>query len=83
MNVPLQAFAGSPACAKVEDACKAAGYLVKDLASTGKNLRKDCMKPLLDGKDVPNVKADAASIHACQSARPSGKVHRVLGHPKT
>jgi hypothetical protein len=53
----------SSACKKVAHACKAAGY------SKEKDMKfwKDCMKPVLYGQTVKNVKVDATDVSTCRT----------------
>jgi hypothetical protein len=57
---------GSQPCKKLMEACKAAGF-VKGQAQAGKNIMKDCMKPLMTGQSVSGVTVDAGDIQACQA----------------
>ena len=52
-------------CMKIQQACNAAGF-EKGKAKEGKGLVVHCMKPLLEGKSVPGVTVDAATIQTCQ-----------------
>ena len=51
-------------CKNIMAACKAAGYAphAKD-----KDLRKDCMKPIMHGQAVEGVTVDPADVPACQA----------------
>lgn len=64
---------GDHPCAKLHEACKAAGYVKGAHKSNGKGMVLDCMKPLLEGKSVEGVTASAEDIAACKSKRESFK----------
>jgi hypothetical protein len=51
-------------CHVIATSCKAAGYArhAKD-----KNLRRDCMKPILSGQSVEGVTVQPADVQACQA----------------
>lgn len=58
-------------CAQVWKACESAGFVKGKSAPSGKNLYKDCMKPVMDGKTVEGVTVDASTVQACQKAKGS------------
>ncbi len=51
-------------CRTIAAACKAAGYTHH---SQEKNLRRDCMKPILTGQAVAGVTVDPAEVSACKA----------------
>ena len=53
-------------CAKIIQACEAAGYIKGGSKREGKSLNGNCVKPLLAGQSVPGVSMDSAVIQACQ-----------------
>ena len=55
-------------CVKIQQACNAAGF-AKGGAKERKGLFANCVKPILDGQDVPGVTVDAATIQACQNIK--------------
>ena len=62
------------ACMKIAVACESAGYrLSKDVP--GKNIRKDCVKPILDGQTVAGVQVDSQAIQQCKEGREKMKEH--------
>ena len=63
-------------CSKIWQACTAAGF-TKDGAA-GKDLRTNCMKPIMDGQSVEGVTVDAANVQACKDMK--GK-HGGHHHP--
>lgn len=65
-------------CLKIEQACKAAGF-VKGGAKEGKGLIVDCVKPLLEGKNVLGVTVDAATRKACQDKSKARRASRDEG----
>ncbi len=56
-------------CEKVKEACEAAGYTKGGHKKDKKGLFADCMKPLMDGKSVNGVTADAAQVSACKEKK--------------
>lgn len=52
-------------CAPIVKACLDAGY-ARDGAE-GKQFWKDCMKPVVLGKSVADVKVDAKDVKACRA----------------
>lgn len=60
------AHESNSSCRAIVKACKAAGYERK---SEEKKFWKDCMKPLLLGKTVKNVKLDDNVIKNCREKK--------------
>ncbi len=59
--------AGAAACKSIESTCEAAGYVRH---SKEKNLRRDCVEPILSGRTVTGVAAvKAADVKACEEHR--------------
>jgi hypothetical protein len=56
-------------CKTLKSACEAAGYYKGGHKQDNKGLWKDCMQPLLDGKTVAGVSADAAVVAACKEKK--------------
>ena len=63
---------GEHPCHKIEEACKAAGY-VRGGAKTDKGLVKNCMAPLMAGQSVSGVSITSADVQACQAKRNANK----------
>lgn len=61
-------------CAKMKDACVAAGFTGDH--KDGKGLRVDCMDKLSDGVAVAGVTVDAADVAACKKERVQHLEHR-------
>jgi hypothetical protein len=55
-------------CRELEQACKSAGF-AKGQHKQAKGLWKDCMDPILDGKSVQGVSADASVVQACKAKK--------------
>ncbi len=55
-------------CKKIEDACKAAGF-IKGGAKDGKGLYKNCMMPLLQGQAVNGVTIGADDVADCKAKK--------------
>ena len=68
--------AGCP-CKQIEKACEAAGFVKGKNAPAGKNVFKDCLKPIKEGKTVEGVTVDPATVQGCQACK-GGKGHH--GH---
>ncbi len=51
-------------CRTIATACKAAGF---QRHAKDKNLRRDCMKPILTGQTVAGVSVQPADVQACQA----------------
>lgn len=93
MNIPTfanQASNTAPSakpskpCQAVRAACQAAGFVKGD--KQGKNIWKDCIKPILSGQQVTGVTADADSVKACQAKkakREGQKVPAKAANPTT
>ena len=56
--------APSHPCHAIATACQAAGYTRH---AAEKNLRRDCMKPILHGQAVDGVSVQPADVQACQA----------------
>jgi hypothetical protein len=70
---PATAVSGDgTACRKIEDACKAAGF-VKGEHAQGKGLGQDCAKPIMNGQTVSGVTVDAATVKDCKAERAAAK----------
>ena len=54
-------------CETIAKACLKAGYLQRE--SGYKTFWMDCMKPILMGKSVENVKIDQETIQSCRSVK--------------
>lgn len=54
-------------CRRIKQACSAAGY--SKGKKEGKGLRRDCMRPLLQGQNVPGVNVKASDVVACQERK--------------
>ena len=63
-SISAMAMADSHPCYKIAEACKSAGFVKHGAA--GKDMKKDCMKPIMNGQSVSGVSADAADVQACQ-----------------
>lgn len=66
---------GKMACMTIADSCISAGYR---FTIEGKNIWKNCLEPVVEGKTISGVTAKAEDIKHC-------KVHRALWkktHPK-
>ncbi len=61
---PAAPPAGHP-CAKIVAACQAAGY--SKGGASGKDLRHDCMKPIMTGGSAAGVTVDANDVQACKA----------------
>lgn len=61
------------ACTQVYEACKAAGFLPAGDATAGNKIRRNCIKPLLDGAAVPGKgpralpQVEASILAACNA----------------
>lgn len=60
---------GNPACQRVRVACESAGYQKGADKGSGKRRGKNCVSPLLEGKEVQGVTVAAADIKACAEHR--------------
>ena len=56
-------------CKTLKAACEAAGYVKGGHKNNNKGLWKDCMQPLVEGKSVAGVSADAAVVAACKEKK--------------
>lgn len=56
-------------CKPLWDACEAGGYKLGAHKTNGKGLWVDCLDPLLAGKSVEGVTADASVVPACKEAK--------------
>lgn len=86
--MPLAALANDPApkghpCMKIMEACKAAGF-AKGEAKEGKGLFKNCLKPIREGKTVPGVTVDPATVQACKEMKSKhGHMDHEMEHSNT
>jgi hypothetical protein len=53
------------ACLTIATACEDAGYRLSD--TPGKNVWRDCLRPVVAGKTVSGVTASAAEIKDCKA----------------
>ncbi len=70
INLPVQAdntmkdSPGHRACLNIASACEDAGYRMKQ--ETGKNIWKDCLKPIIAGQTISGVTVDPQDIQICK-----------------
>jgi hypothetical protein len=61
-------------CMKIAIACEAAGYrLSRDVS--GKNIGKDCVRPILMGQSIAGVQVDASTIQQCKEHKNQMREH--------
>jgi hypothetical protein len=61
---------GGHPCKAIEEACKSAGFM-KGGEASGKGLMMNCMKPVMEGKQVAGVSVDSTTVQACQAKKAS------------
>lgn len=64
--------AGRDACISIASACENAGYRLSKKMS-GKNIWKDCLKPILNGKTISGVTADPTDVKNCKMHKEAWK----------
>ncbi len=72
VDLATAASGDATACRKIEDACKAAGF-VKGEHTQGKRLGHDCVKPIINGQTVSGVTVDAVTVKDCRAEKAAAK----------
>jgi hypothetical protein len=60
-------------CMNIAAACESAGYRIND--TSGKDIWRNCVKPLMAGQTVPGVTIDPSDMQACKDRKAQRKQH--------
>lgn len=65
-------------CMKIAVACESAGYRLND-NMPGKNIWRDCVKPVIAGKTIAGVTVDPTDIQTCKMHKAAWKMkHKMM-----
>lgn len=79
------AFADEAAhpCREVHEACSAAGFVRGKDAPAGKNIFKDCIRPIAEGKTVAGVNVSPDVVKACKAKHAERRARRGAGQAES